>query len=427
MNACLYIGTQDDRWCRKFLPEKAPQELPIAGKRWSRHAVDLCSQLAVSSIFIADCFLPDVEPARLPDGSYWGVELAYLPTRQCQNLKQLFSQHTQIPQNDDLLIFWGLVLPDITEPKSLLENLRPADLEAPILPSGVWLLRNGVLYECAVPLHRLDSLRHYFDLNFHFLEKPGVYTLPGYTAEPGVNIGQNVVIFPQSHITPPVVIHADSRLGRGLTISDGVIISRNVLVDNYTTLKHSIIMDNTYLGTNLLFQDKIVCHNRVIDVPSGAFVDLDLGFLTHALNTKKKDNLWIAEFVIALLLVVLLAPLFLLTYPLECWLGRVPFFKFFFRVYPRCFLVLVGHARLIRYGKSNMHYVFRFSDMLLLHRSEQRKEIDDLYYYHHHTLRAMLAVVLGSLFKRTIILTEPKEEEEPPEKDIQQPQEEPTP
>ena len=425
MNACLYIGTQDDRWCRRFLPEKAPLELPIAGKRWSRHAVDLCSQLGVSKVAIADCFLTDVEPNRLPDGSYWSLELTYLAVSPCQNLRQLLVQHPEIPRNDGLLVFWGLVLPDIDDPKALLENLRPVEQEPAVLPNGVWLLRDGTLYECAVPLHRLDSLKHYFDLNFHFLENPGIYTLPGYMAEPGVYIGQNVVIFPNSHITPPVVIHADSRLGRSLTISDGVIIARNAMVDNYTTLKHSIIMDNTYLGSNLLFQNKIVCRGRVIDVPSEAFVDLDMDFLTHSLASKKQDHLWIAEFVIALLLIVILAPIYLVSYPFECWLARLPFFKFLFRVYPRCFLVLIGHAHLVRYGKGDMHYVFRFSDMLLLHRSEERKEIDDLYFYHHRTLRAMLAVVLGSLFKRTIILTEPKEIEPPGE--TAQPQKETAP
>ncbi len=413
MNACLYIGTDAEQWCRKFLPDKTPQELPVAGKRWSRHVVDLCSQLGVTKVFIADSFPTDAKTSPQMNGSYWSLDISYLPTIPCQTPGQLLTQHTQIPQDEELLLFWGLVLPDIAQAGDLLANLRPADPSTAPLPGGVWLLRGGTLYECAVPLHRLDSLKHFFDLNFQLLEKPGVYTLPGYAADPGIHIGQNVVILPNCHISPPAVIHADCHLGRSLAFSDGVIVGRNVLVDSYTTLRHTLVMDNTYLGSNLLFQDKIVCRNRVIDVPSETFIDLDLGFLAHSLLKKKPDHLWVAEFVIALLLLVICAPLFLLAYPFSHWLERLPFFKYFLRVYPDCLLVLVGHAHLVRYGKDNIHYAFRFSDMMLLHRSEQRKEFGDLYFYQHRTVRLMVAVVLTSLFKRMFILTEPEEEPAP--------------
>ena len=51
MNACLYVGYQDNEWIWEIFPGKSPAEMPIAGKSWARHAVDLCSLLKVDNIF----------------------------------------------------------------------------------------------------------------------------------------------------------------------------------------------------------------------------------------------------------------------------------------------------------------------------------------------------------------------------------------
>ena len=53
MKACLYIGGRGNEWILEMLPGKSPGELPIAGKSWSRHAIDLCSQLDVSEVYLS--------------------------------------------------------------------------------------------------------------------------------------------------------------------------------------------------------------------------------------------------------------------------------------------------------------------------------------------------------------------------------------
>ena len=206
MRTCLCIGPTRDEWVREYFPGKSPGELPLVGKSWVRHAVDLASQLGATDVYVADCFFREELPERLGDGQFWSLQLHYLPSTPCGRPDELLRQQSEIATDDDLLIFWGLTLPDLPDIRGLLTHLRPADDSPDALPDGIWLLRQGKLYQCECPLFRIDSLRAFFDLNFRLLERPGIYNLPGYSSSNGCSIGMDVVIMLDCELEEPVLL-----------------------------------------------------------------------------------------------------------------------------------------------------------------------------------------------------------------------------
>ena len=252
----------------------------------------------------------------------------------------------------------------------------------------------------------MDSPKSYFDLNFRLLNDHGIYTLPCYSAQPGVNIGRNVVMMPHCDIEPPVIIQDNCVLGRSVSFRNGVIIGHEVLVDDSSEIDHSIILDNTCIGKNLFIRNKIVSGDTVIDVDSGAFTGVDDYLLISHSQATVFVRYAIAEFLTALTVALLLAPLYLLTRPFKRWLDSLAFFKFMLRIYPKCWGVLFGRTRLVRIGMDNTDYAFRYSDQWLKYQSDHQRDLADICFYNHRSVRLMTSVVVASLFKRLFAISE---------------------
>ena len=130
-------------------------------------------------------------------------------------------------------------------------------------------------------MYQIDTLKNYFDANLVMLSQPGLHVLPGYSSKKEYAIGKNVLIKPGCKIETPVVLGDDVYLERGVVIRDGVIVGAKVMVDEKTELRHSVILDHSYIGRNLSIRNKIVSGKRIIDPVTGAFVDLDDAFLAE--------------------------------------------------------------------------------------------------------------------------------------------------
>ena len=408
MNACLYVGCHDNEWIWEIFPGKSPAEMPIAGKSWARHAVDLCSLLKIDSIFVADCFFyPDL-PRRLGDGAYWSTKIQYLPCTDAPDPEQLFEQDGLTFPDDELLIFWGQVLPDIPEIQTLCDDLEPAvKLPDGTLPSGIYLLRQKTLSHCRCPLHRMNDPKSYFELNMRLLNHPGIYNLPGFSDEKNFCIGADVITMMNGELKPPLIIQDHSAIGRGVVLDGDVIIGGHVLIDDHSYLKRAVILNNTYIGRKMHIEDKIVAERTVIDIKTGVHLELDDEFLAGRAGKKRIDRYTAAEFVIALFLLIALFPAWLPGLLFRKLLSRLPFFGCVFRIYPKLPYVLTGHANLVRDGLRDDSYVFRFSDQWLCVPDEHYREFADVFFCTHRSIRYALMAVGASLLKRMITLTEP--------------------
>ena len=410
MNACLYTGYQGNVWIWDTFPGKSPAEMPIVGKSWARHAVDLCSLLNISDIYLADCFFYPELTKRLGDGSFWSTKIHWLPSTDAPTPEQLFAQHEgKIPDDDDLLIFWGEVLPDLPDIEKLFDELEVVEIKPDEeLPAGIYLRKDGELKRCVCPLHRMDSPKNYFELNMRLLHHPGIYNLPGFSDKRDFYIGANVITMFGCNLTPPLVIQDNSALGRSTVLGGDVIIGSRVLIDDFTHLKRAIILDNTYIGRNMQIENKIISERTVIDVESGASVELSDRFMAGHTRRRAIDRFMIAESIIALLLLILLLPSWLLALPLRKWISKLPFFGFVLRIYPRLPGVLIGRTTLVRNGLKNTSYVFRYSDQWVRIRDEHSRDFADVYFGTHRSIREIITVVTSSLLKRMLTLSEGK-------------------
>ena len=413
MNVALYIGHCGNEWVWELFPGKSPGELTLAGKNWVRFVLDLCSCWNVGSITIADKFFYEDLRRRLGDGAFWLTRIAVIPAAGISDPMELARSSGKADSPDDLLIFWGQTLPDLPEASRLLDELQPVTVSPGVPPEdGIYLLRGGTLYRCVCPLLRMNSLKSYFELNFRLLNSPGMYVLPGYApANDNISLGENVILMPGIKILPPANIRGDSYIGRNVTLAGDVIIGRCCMVENNSTLKHAIVMDHTCLGRSLSLENKIACGNRVIDAETGAYVDLHDDFLLKSTGYRFSPYK-AAEFLTALFLAVTLTPLYLLTRLLRPLIGKLPFFHFLLRIYPGCFKVLAGNARLVRLGMSDREYVFRFADSFLLLHDGHQHDVADVYFMNHKSVRLMLATVTLSLLKRMFVLSPLKAEQE---------------
>ena len=407
MHAFIYPGERSVSWNRELFPDLSPAELPVAGKAWCFHAVDFCSHLQISHIMIADSFYSPALAMKLGNGSYWSLNLKYVASDDFDSPESIFTERKKFAETDDVLIIWGLVLPDVQDARAVVENLLPADDLDGRRQEGIYLLRQGKLYECICPLFRLDSLKNYFDSNFRMLHNPGIYSLPGYSMESGIGFGMNVVMMPNCDVQPPIIIQDNAYIGEGVTIRNGAIIGRISVVDANTKLDHSIVMSNTYVGRSMLLKDKIIRGKRVIDPETDTYIDLEDEFLVSDVESQDTGMFYrMAEQLISLFCAIADLPIYLLILPMRNRKDPPPFVKMLLRAYPKFWKVVFGRARLVKLSRDD--YVFRYADVWYpAYRTEQEQDLVDFYYLHRRSIYQLMRVVLFAHIRRMLLLTEP--------------------
>ena len=420
MRAYLYPGNTEFAKLHEFFPDFGPGELPVAGKPLCRHLADLCGTMKISEVFVVDRFLNPKLADDLGNGAYWSLRLHYLNSSPRTSLEQLRQVREDIPaadktdergesEDEDVLLFWGLFLPDIQSGEELFLHLSEIAPDRKEPETGVYLYRGGRYWHCDVPLLKCDTLKNYFDINFRLLQNSGVYSLPSYSLQHNYGIGRNVAILPRSDIKTPVLILNDVLISRGVSVTDGAIIGQFTVIDENTSICHSIILNNTYIGRNMVIRDKIVNGRRVLDPQSDSYVDLDDAFLADDFNMQGTSHLLFMymERLFALFLAIVELPLFLLVLIFWNFIKNIPFPKFLRAVYPRFWLAAVGRLQLVRFG-NGANYVFRYSDLWWpAERSKYEKNMGDVYYYHHRNLARMAAVPIGSQIRRMLTMQDP--------------------
>ncbi len=413
MQVCIYSNVEPRHWSREFFPTIHPLGMPIAGKELCTHLVDFCTYFRtakVSDVLIVDCNYNEEMALLLGDGNYWGLNLDYQQGNPFEAPGQLLEHYKTRFEGDDLLLFWGAVLPDITGLEQIFDNLRlVSDPSAP-QPEGVYLYVKGILFQWCCPLHCMDTLKNYYELNFKLLRKPGLYTLPGYSSESGYGIGRNVNLKDVAEVSKPVMLGDNIYLEHGVRLSDETIIGSDVWIDEKTELIHSIVLDHTYLGRNLHIENMIVSGNRIIDPEQNVFVELDDVFLAEDIRERKDDLpdgqsagwYWLGEALIALCLGILEFPLYLLALISPKRHKTQPLIAFLLTGYPKLWKVVDRQAQLVCYcpGKD---CVFRYSDLWPLLEDERQKNLDDLHFRHHRSLPLAFAIAVGSQIKRLFV------------------------
>jgi mannose-1-phosphate guanylyltransferase/phosphomannomutase len=80
--------------------------------------------------------------------------------------------------------------------------------------------------------------------------------------EPGIFMGENVVIEPGARVTGPVLIGSGAKIGRGARVEDCTVIGPNSQVDAYASVKRGLLWRNVFLSPRVEVRGAVLC-NRV--------------------------------------------------------------------------------------------------------------------------------------------------------------------
>ncbi len=419
--------------------------LPIANKPLIEYYIELCSCLGIGEVLILDRDYSDEAAAFLGDGSRWTVPVSYRGSRPLTSFLALRQRQAAFIGDDDVLCFSGFFFPACDYRVVSLDKLTagaPQDAEAALGP-GLYWLRQKQCHAIALASLPLQTCLDYFNCNMTVLNaEDGFFPVPGYHVEAGIYTGMNVVFPPSCTIASPALIGNHVRLVDEVSLEGEVILGDHVMVDRQTSLRRTVVIDNTYVGGDLELQEKIVCRDRIIDPKDGTVLRLDDDSLLMEVRSFQWQRIlgWMLDALLALLLLIWLTPWFVLfrllvrlkpkphdfqsvcghlhqypQYQLNPWKrSHLYFYKLLLDKYlllPYVFrgdLVLVGESITRCPDATELSYrpgVFCTSDLHQGLVSPLQQKLDDRYFRHNRSVRQKIRclgkIMINRLFAST--------------------------
>ncbi|ABY34701.1 MAG TPA: nucleotidyl transferase [Chloroflexus aurantiacus] len=141
-------------------------------------------------------------------------------------------------------------------------------------------------------------------------------SLSGRKIAPGIWVGRNDSIHPSVRIAPPLYIGDNCWIGREAELGTGTVIGSGCMVDDEATVTASIVWSDTYVGQLVNLNQRIVYPGMIVDPDTGEQTAIVDAFLIGRVSAVTASVGRFASFLnrlAALLLLILLSPLFLLT------------------------------------------------------------------------------------------------------------------
>ncbi len=253
--------------------------LPFAGKYLIDYLLGLCNQLGIQEVRLLDeNGSPEVK-SFLQGGAPWDVRIFYHESLYLPSPRSLYNRVRDFVQNKECLFYQGLQFPtasySIVVPERFeQENWRDVDAKAP--QEGIFLIGPNSCRQCDYPISPIHTYQDYFDCNFYILHAArDTFPIPGYLVEKGVHIGMNVEMPPSVECEEPAVICNHVRLGPRIRMKGDTIIGSYTLVEEDVSMRHSIILDDTYVAPHLDLIDKIVSRTAIVDPYTNAVLRLE--------------------------------------------------------------------------------------------------------------------------------------------------------
>lgn len=443
MKAMICLGNLEEQGLSDGFSGISSAMLPVANKPLVEYYIDFCSSLGVTGILVLDSDYA-VEMAHfLGKGERWSVELAYIGAKTCGSLTELTRRHAAFMAGETVLFLNGIIFP-FFDYRSLseLRLTTTGDLpwDSTPLPTGLFQLSAGACQRLAGEVMQIRSFADYHSCNCRVLGAPaGMFPVPGYHVEKGVSSGMNVVIPPSCRITAPVLMGNNVRFGDDVHLDGVVVIGDEVMIDSGSRLRETIVFDSTYIGRDLELDHKIVCRDRIIDPRIGVVLNLGDESLSMDIRRFTWDFYfrWLLEAAAALLLMLLMSPLYALLRLLKKMPSEPCFFYSqrhrgrYFRQYQLDFvdqrdlyfhklsldkywmlvMVLTGDLRLIGDSVDRVPDdgetayrpgVFCFSDTRGRSINAMQRALDDRYFRHNRSslmvFECLIKILVGRLF-----------------------------
>ncbi len=122
----------------------------------------------------------------------------------------------------------------------------------------------------------LCTLEHYQQANFWVAENNPKYVLTrGKQKYPNVIAGPGCVISEQNLETGKLFTGVGCQIHSEARCNGIVILGNNVIVDRHTSIKNSLILDETYIGEHLKIENSIIWRNTLINVDKDSYFTLE--------------------------------------------------------------------------------------------------------------------------------------------------------
>ena len=243
-----YARPEDCAWAQDPFPHQSIAALPVCGKPIIGYVMDELYHLGVTETMVLDGRYDQKLATYLGDGSKWGMKLIYVGGGDCGDEATLRQRHSAFIGGERTIFMFG----------------------------------NRIVGR------QINSLKAYYDINMELLRERHACVIPGYSAEPGVYIGSDVIIRPGADVKGPVSLGDGVDIARGAVVHPYTVLGEKCVVDRGARIGESVIFAGTYVGKHVEFIRKIVSGSRVIDPFSGAYVDLDGDGISESVEGEAK-------------------------------------------------------------------------------------------------------------------------------------------
>ena len=250
MKAVFYLAPEPD-WAKQLC--QAPWLMTIGGRPLLDHWFYASWELGVRQIIVGGAGCTAAVRTYLADTkSRWGVLTEFDPT---STLASLIRQSSRA----------SIVFDDFNLPWLSAEDTMPPS--RPSRPALFWEARNEALHASPVKKCNMISLASpiaYWEVNVALARQREaiVQRLPttDYRLAKGAKVQDDAIW--GSHC----------RIAHGAVVGEGTVLGDWVVVDEGARVTNSVILDGTYVGSNLDVCGRIVSGDLVLDPDTGAFV-----------------------------------------------------------------------------------------------------------------------------------------------------------
>ena len=238
-----------DEWWMDAFPDRGLGNLPVAGRPFLEHQLDWAAGCGATHVVVLDYgYNPQLSASLTGNGRHrWPFELSY--------------EHCDSFLDEQGTVAWC------------------KDHGIAEIPNRSII---GPMFPYKDELIEINSIAEYADINFRVLSDPGYCTPAGYSSEPGVYLGMNVVIKTGWPIKRPLCLGDNVRIEFKCQLKGRVVVGDDSIIDAGATLENAIIFPGTYIGTKMELYRKIVVGCRVIDIDTGVWTDIEeLGLCSY--------------------------------------------------------------------------------------------------------------------------------------------------
>lgn len=433
MKALINCKIDGSEWTSEYFRDTGAYMLPVLGKPLIEYYLDYCVLCGIKEVLIIKYEYDNEFWDFIGNGTKWGLSISISTSLDFTRIDEICAEHHSFFEDEaEILILEGFFFPFYDRKSEEKISVRQLGVKQISMLEGEAL--NAMVAPCNI--EELASLKDYYNLNMRLISKDeGKLFRRGYSAEENASIGMNVVIKDRTVIQPPIFIGDKVQIEYGAKLGKNVIVGDSCIIDMRTRMEDSIILNRTYVGTDLDLKGKIVTGTTIINVDDGVSLDSVKGLFSQKMKAHVTETFLrrIVAFIFSVMAIL----------PLECFhflffiFGKVPpskkilvtsrkgklfelrkyecppkpsavwFFKLSLDKLPNLWavfrgdLILVGDAPrdhiseaqiLARYRTRNPG-CFSYSD-IMGKRTSDEKFIDDLYFHHNKKIRSEIKIIL---------------------------------